>query len=241
MLQVFQPNQTFTTDEVAKNYGIVLSALQKHKTNHDDELIENIHYFYSYEQTTGGRQRIIRWTLEGVYMLGFFIKSKQAKIYRKKVAEFLRLCDEARQKKFNEARATITGQTDKIANLEATVYGITKRFTSQINGYKWQAAVQKKENKALQDKLAKIEKFAPPGDDFPTYAELFERYAKIYRAKKELENSKETYTQKNENAVLMLNDINKDLATAYQKIGAAMSYLGDVFGNGHFIKDKFKK
>lgn len=241
MLQVFQPNQTFTTDEVAFNYGIVLSALQKHKTNHDDELIENIHYFYSYEQTKGGRQRIIRWTLEGVYMLGFFIKSKQAKIYRKKVAEFLRLCDEARQKKFNEARATITGQTDKIANLEATVYGITKRFTSQINGYKWQAAVQKKENKDLLDKLAKIEKFAPPGDDFPTYAELFERYAKIYRAKKELENSKETSAQKNENAVLMLNDINKDLATAYQKIGAAMSYLGDVFGNEHFIKDKFKK
>lgn len=131
--------------------------------------------------------------------------------------------------------------TDKIANLQAAVHGITKRFNFQINGYKGQAAVQKKENKALLDKLAKIEKFAPPGDDFPTYAELFERYARIYRAKKELENSKETYTQKNENAVLMLNDINKDLATAYRKIGAAMSYLGDVFGNEHFIKDKFKK
>lgn len=131
--------------------------------------------------------------------------------------------------------------TDKIANLQAAVHGITKRFNFQINGYKGQAAVQKKENKDLLDKLAKIEKFAPPGDDFPTYAELFERYARIYRAKKELENSKETYTQKNENAVLMLNDINKDLATAYRKIGAAMSYLGDVFGNEHFIKDKFKK
>lgn len=241
MLQVFQPNQTFTTDEVAKNYGIQRVTLQRHKINNSDEFIENIHYFYSYEQTKGGKQRIIRWTLEGVYMLGFFIKSKQAKIYRKKVAEFLRLCDEARQKKFNEARATITGQTDKIANLEATVYGITKRFTSQINGYKWQAAVQKKENKDLLDKLTKFEKFMPPSDDFPTYAELFERYARIYRAKKELENSKETSAQKNENAVLMLNDINKDLATAYRKIGAAMSYLGDVFGNEHFIKDKFKK
>lgn len=131
--------------------------------------------------------------------------------------------------------------TDKIANLQAAVHGITKRFNLQINGYKGQAAVQKKENKDLLDKLTKFEKFMPPSDDFPTYAELFERYARIYRAKKELENSKETYTQKNENAVLMLNDINKDLATAYQKIGAAMSYLGDVFGNEHFIKDKFKK
>lgn len=131
--------------------------------------------------------------------------------------------------------------TDKIANLQAAVHGITKRFNLQINGYKGQAAVQKKENKALLDKLTKFEKFMPPSDDFPTYAELFERYARIYRAKKELENSKETSAQKNENAVLMLNDINKDLATAYRKIGAAMSYLGDVFGNEHFIKDKFKK
>lgn len=145
MLQIFQPNQTFTTNEVAKNYGLkTATAIYNHKNFYSDELIENIHYFYSYEQTKGGRQRIIRWTLEGVYMLGFFIKSKQAKIYRKKVAEFLRLCDEARQKKFNEARATITEQTDKIANLQAAVHGITKRFNLQINGYKWQAAVQKK-------------------------------------------------------------------------------------------------
>lgn len=159
------------------------------------------------------------------------------KAYKFKV-EFIK----AFNRLLNENRALkYAYYTDKIANLQAAVHGITKRFNFQINGYKGQAAVQKKENKDLLDKLAKIEKFAPPGDDFPTYAELFERYARIYRAKKELENSKETYTQKNENAVLMLNDINKDLATAYRKIGAAMSYLGDVFGNEHFIKDKFKK
>lgn len=231
--------EVYATNEVAKNYQVTENTIRNHLSEHNDEFIENTHYFYTINPRF--KTKILNWTLEGVYMLGFFIKSKQAKIYRKKVAEFLRLCDEARQKKFNEARATITGQTDKIANLEATVYGITKRFTSQINGYKWQAAVQKKENKALLDKLAKFEKFMPPSDDFPTYAELFERYARIYRAKKELENSKETSAQKNENAVLMLNDINKDLATAYRKIGAAMSYLGDVFGNEHFIKDKFKK
>ncbi|WP_251821268.1 hypothetical protein [Campylobacter jejuni] len=45
-----------------------------HKNLHSDELIENIHYFYDYEQTKGERQRVIKWTLEGVYMLGFFIK-----------------------------------------------------------------------------------------------------------------------------------------------------------------------
>ncbi|ENT7414959.1 hypothetical protein ACLISU_000117 [Campylobacter coli] len=42
-----------------------------------DELIENIHYFYDYEQTKGGRQRVIKWTLEGVCKL--FDKIKKLK------------------------------------------------------------------------------------------------------------------------------------------------------------------
>ncbi|MBT0615071.1 hypothetical protein FR294_10995, partial [Campylobacter coli] len=49
-----------------------------------DELIENIHYFYDYEQTKGGRQRVIKWTLEGVYKL--FDKIKKLK-ERSKMAE----------------------------------------------------------------------------------------------------------------------------------------------------------
>lgn len=153
MLQIFQPNQTFTTDEVAKNYGIQRVTLQRHKINNSDELIENIHYFYSLEQTTGGMQTIIRWTLEGVYMLGFFIKSQQAKNYRKKVAEFLRLCDEARQKKFNEARATITQQTDKIANLESVLISKQRNHNNVVNGYK--GVIVKRNNvvKALKDEI----------------------------------------------------------------------------------------
>ncbi|EBF5510715.1 hypothetical protein ACFBC6_001321, partial [Campylobacter coli] len=47
-------------------------------------LIENIHYFYDYEQTKGGRQRVIKWTLEGVYKL--FDKIKKLK-ERSKMAE----------------------------------------------------------------------------------------------------------------------------------------------------------
>lgn len=67
-----------------------------------DELIENIHYFYDYEQTKGGRQRVIKWTLEGVYMLGFFIKSPKAKEYRKKVAKLLREQTQARFKTLSD-------------------------------------------------------------------------------------------------------------------------------------------
>ncbi|EHA2140099.1 hypothetical protein JKH58_000548, partial [Campylobacter coli] len=65
-------------------------------------LIENIHYFYDYEQTKGGRQRVIKWTLEGVYMLGFFIKSPKAKEYRKKVAKLLREQTQARFKTLSD-------------------------------------------------------------------------------------------------------------------------------------------
>ncbi|WP_250494092.1 hypothetical protein [Campylobacter jejuni] len=73
-----------------------------HKNLHSDELIENIHYFYDYEQTKGGRQRVIKWTLEGVYMLGFFIKSPKAKEYRKKVAKLLREQTQARFKTLSD-------------------------------------------------------------------------------------------------------------------------------------------
>lgn len=145
--------ENYKISEVAFNYGVAEKTITGHKREHDDELIENIHYFYSLEQTKGGRQRIIRWTLEGVYMLGFFIKSQQAKIYRKKVAEFLRLCDEARQKKFNEARATITQQTDKIANLESALISKQRNHNNVKNGYK--GVIVKRNNvvKALKDEI----------------------------------------------------------------------------------------
>lgn len=145
--------ENYKISEVAFNYGVAEKTITGHKREHDDELIENIHYFYSLEQTKGGRQRIIRWTLEGVYMLGFFIKSQQAKIYRKKVAEFLRLCDKARQNKFNEARATITQQTDKIANLESVLISKQRNHNNVVNGYKGVIAQRNNVVKTLKDEI----------------------------------------------------------------------------------------
>ncbi|HEB9327332.1 TPA: hypothetical protein RZK18_000070 [Campylobacter coli] len=90
--------QNNTSIQVALFYEVTKHAITKHFLRNADELIENIHYFYDYEQTKGGRQRVIKWTLEGVYMLGFFIKSPKAKEYRKKVAKLLREQSEARFK-----------------------------------------------------------------------------------------------------------------------------------------------
>lgn len=89
-MQTLTKKTIFLNTEVAISYKTSKQNINSTKNYHSDELIENIHYFYDYEQTKGGRQRVIKWTLEGVYMLGFFIKSPKAKEYRKKVAKLLR-------------------------------------------------------------------------------------------------------------------------------------------------------
>ncbi|EIJ7593649.1 hypothetical protein LI860_001675 [Campylobacter coli] len=97
-----QITRSFLNTEVAYNYAVDNTTIMSHKNLHSDELIENIHYFYDFEQTKGGRQRVIKWTLEGVYMLGFFIKSPKAKEYRKKVAKLLREQTQARFKSLSD-------------------------------------------------------------------------------------------------------------------------------------------
>ncbi|EAI4868978.1 hypothetical protein FVJ55_07630 [Campylobacter coli] len=99
MLSQIQNN---TSIQVASFYEVTKNSIAKHFLRNADELIENIHYFYDYEQTKGGRQRVIKWTLEGVYILGFFIKSPKAKEYRKKVAKLLREQSEARFKTLSD-------------------------------------------------------------------------------------------------------------------------------------------
>ncbi|EHG4957608.1 hypothetical protein QMX02_001304 [Campylobacter coli] len=99
MLSQIQNN---TSIQVASFYEVTKNSIAKHFLRNADELIENIHYFYDFEQTKGGRQRVIKWTLEGVYMLGFFIKSPKAKEYRKKVAKLLREQTQARFKTLSD-------------------------------------------------------------------------------------------------------------------------------------------
>ncbi|EPC3898783.1 hypothetical protein ACRZK2_000361 [Campylobacter coli] len=81
MLSQIQNN---TSIQVASFYEVTKNSIAKHFLRNADEFIENIHYFYDYEQTKGGRQRVIKWTLEGVYKL--FDKIKKLK-ERSKMAE----------------------------------------------------------------------------------------------------------------------------------------------------------
>lgn len=83
-MQTLTPKTFFLNTEVAISYKTSKQNINSTKNYHADELIENIHYFYDYEQTKGGRQKVIKWTLEGVYKL--FDKIKKLK-ERNKMAE----------------------------------------------------------------------------------------------------------------------------------------------------------
>ena len=79
-------NQTLSTDEVAKGYGISPQAIREHKRLHSDELLEKVHYIIVKNKF---KKSAIKWTLDGVHMLGFFIKSERAKEFRKFTAKLL--------------------------------------------------------------------------------------------------------------------------------------------------------
>ena len=139
-MQNITSNSIFTNEQVASNYGLTTGlTIAKHIRTHNDEFIENTHYFLV---ENSFKNKTIKWTLEGVYMLGFFIKSPKAKEYRKKVAKLLREQTQARFK-------TLSDENQRLNSLNH----------HQSLGYKSQLKQQKEhyENKikALQYDLEK--------------------------------------------------------------------------------------
>ena len=218
MLQI---NQIQTTSQVAENYGVSKDTIRDHYERHSDELIENIHYFY--EINPRFKTKVIRWTLEGVYMLGFFIKSERAKDYRKKVAKFLRLCKEQNEAKFKEAREHNLRLVDEISNLRAVQISQGRHNQNVINGYKSQLS----QRNALIAKLR-----ATPTDFKSLYLEAsaqrdyFRRkYNEIYELLK---------FDKGECIAVALAKIQKELERVYSGIGAVMAYANE--GDRYFLE-----
>lgn len=88
MLSQIQNN---TSIQVASFYEVTKNAILNHFLRNADELIENIHYFYDYEQTKGGRQRVIKWTLK--VFINFLIqlsKIKKGDIWQKRKKTLLK-------------------------------------------------------------------------------------------------------------------------------------------------------
>ncbi|ELS9368771.1 hypothetical protein R6V89_000281 [Campylobacter jejuni] len=151
-----QITRSFLNTEVAYNYAVDNTTIMSHKNLHSDELIENIHYFYDYEQTKGGRQRVIKWTLEGVYMLGFFIKSPKAKEYRKKVAKLLREQTQARFKTLSDEnlRLNSLNHHQKIG-YKSQLAQQKEKYENKIKALKYD--LEKKKQLSFKRKLSKEE------------------------------------------------------------------------------------
>ncbi|EOZ3560764.1 hypothetical protein ACQLMH_001392 [Campylobacter coli] len=153
MLSQIQNN---TSIQVASFYEVTKNSIAKHFLRNTDELIENIHYFYDYEQTKGGRQRVIKWTLEGVYMLGFFIKSPKAKEYRKKVAKLLREQTQARFKTLSDEnlRLNSLNHHQKIG-YKSQLAQQKEKYENKIKALKYD--LEKKKELSFKRKLSKEE------------------------------------------------------------------------------------
>ena len=126
-------SNTLSTKEVAQGYGISPSVVRTHKSLHNDELIENVHYILKRDD----RNRLVtRWTLEGVHMLGFFIKSERAKEFRKFTAKLLT--------EIKKGNIQVSVAHPKNCPAE--------QFDSRIAGYKGIIARLKNQNEELRAK-----------------------------------------------------------------------------------------
>ena len=242
--------QTFTTEQVAKGYGVEVKTIQWHKSRHTDEIVENVHFVYELVDTNGGKQEVLKWTLRGIIKLGMFIRSKEAKYFRlwaeqeleKTILGELALAKEARQKNLS--------LVSKVADLNAVLIDNAKRHKREINGYKSQLKQHNDKIVVLKHKLAKFEKAYEP--------EVLDTTDEIKRLKLELEiaNTKNYYAfyknaladakfyrdkyyeakdnrAKDETIILNLAKIQKELEKSYTAVGAVMAYAN---GDDYFIK-----
>ena len=233
-LPLFQiESDLLDTMEVASNYGVGKRAITQHFSRNQDELIEGVHYHLETSQQF--KTKVIKWTLEGVYMLGFFVKkSKVAKEYRSKVAKAIA---QAREKQLAEAKETKARNVElarKYADLEAYAKFEAKRHGDQINGYKSQISRHNAVIVKLKTELAKRGKIYD--------AEVIERHeqkeenlrAMLHNAKaerdfyfKRTQELKQKQNVKDSEIVRILNKIQIQMDGVYSEIGAVMAYAND--------------
>ncbi len=128
---------TLSTKEVALAYGVAPQAIRTHKMRQADELLKGIHYIEVWDDKF--KRYVTRWTLDGVHMLGFFIKSERAKAFRKFTAKLL---------------SEIKKGNVRVSTPAAPAGCPAERFDSRINGYKSQIAQKNKKIEDLRWELA---------------------------------------------------------------------------------------
>lgn len=86
-----------STKEVATGYGTTKYSIFKALNRCTDDFVEGKHFLRGVElsSTPGVQTNSILWTKRGIVRMGFFIKSKQAKIFRDFVEELVIKADES--------------------------------------------------------------------------------------------------------------------------------------------------
>lgn len=127
-----------TTNEVATGYGVTPDNIRRHKSDHQDELIENKHYVsgVSIAHTTGIVKGVsnthtldvknqqphqIFWTKRGIVRLGFFIKSDRARQFRDWAEDLVIFAGQSSQSVSAEFMGRISALEDSIARLTAVL------------------------------------------------------------------------------------------------------------------------
>lgn len=214
-------NTLFTTEQVAKSYGISQNTIRDHLKNHSDEILENIHFV---THKNDRNRPIVKWTLKGIVVLGFFIRSKEAKNFRIWASNQLERELLKQAQDYKEARARNLELTDKVTALNALLIDNAKRHRREINGYKSQL---KQHNDKIVVLKHELEKASNPRPSDPIYAQI----------KAERDYYKERYNKlsksKDETIILNLAKIQKELEKSYTAIGAVMAYAD---GDDYFIK-----
>lgn len=140
-LNVIESNEyTFlmSSRDVAAGYDVTESIIRSHRQRHSDELIEDKHFIMT---RTANNAAKTMWTLEGVHMLGFFIKSERAKEFRKWTAKLLteiRNGNATISHGNNELEKIILQQNEQIAQLTRELENKPKKLGAySINDGSW--------------------------------------------------------------------------------------------------------
>ncbi|WP_169763900.1 hypothetical protein [Campylobacter mucosalis] len=237
--------QTFTTEYVADRYGISKQTIRDHKRLHADELVENTHFVT--EQNKFGVNEV-KWTLKGIVVLGFFIRSPQAKNFRIWASSQLER-ELLKQAEIYEAtRKKNLALVNKVSSLEADFKLKATHHQNQINGYKSQIAKHNNQIELLKaelvmakrsDPFAELDlsdpKYQPFSAGRPSYKELWRQNISIKAQNNALKVALKMFQDdkdKNKQIALNLAKIQKELEKSYTAIGAVMAYCYD---NDHFF------
>ena len=217
-------NTLFTTEQVAKSYGISQNTIRDHLKNHSDEILENIHFV---THKNDRNRPIVKWTLKGIVVLGFFIRSKEAKNFRIWASNQLERELLKQAQDYKEARARNLELTDKVAALEAYAIKDAKDRQNQINGYKSQISQYNAVIASLKNELAefKPKNGEPRYETLKTLLEHARKERDFYRKKSiKLENEKR---DKELRTFRALQQTKEQLEHVYTAIGAVEAYVAN--------------